>query len=71
MVIKRFIINKGKNVMLSYIDKRSFVTINSGDRIAQLVTQKVEYPFVAVVDDGTDLSATERGKGGFGSTGEN
>lgn len=40
--------------------------INSGDRIAQLVFQKVEQPELEVVES---LDETERGTGGFGSTG--
>jgi dUTP pyrophosphatase len=42
------------------------VTIQDGDRVAQLVVQKVDQiNWVAV----TDLSETSRGTGGFGSTG--
>jgi dUTP pyrophosphatase len=42
--------------------------VNSQDRIAQLVLERiVEEPTVVVVDD---LSETERGEGGFGSTGQ-
>ena len=41
-------------------------TIQPGDRIAQMVLQKVEQiQWVAV----TELGASERGEGGFGSTG--
>ena len=41
-------------------------TIQNGDRIAQIVVARVHrLPFVEV----DDLSATERGEGGFGSTG--
>lgn len=41
-------------------------TIHNGDRIAQIVVARVHrLPFVEV----DDLSATERGEGGFGSTG--
>ena len=42
-------------------------TINPGDRIAQLVIMKVELPEVLQCDD---LSESERGSGGFGSTGK-
>ena len=41
--------------------------INSGDRIAQLVFAKVEQ---AVWNVSESLSETERGEGGFGSTGK-
>lgn len=41
-------------------------TINPGDRIAQLLIQKVELPNFAEADT---LDTTTRGDGGFGSTG--
>ena len=44
---------------------REAVTINRGDRVAQLVINKVERPEIVVVED---LLDTERGEGGFGST---
>ncbi|KAI9220485.1 dUTPase-like protein, partial [Blastocladiella britannica] len=40
--------------------------INEGDRIAQLVLEKIAMVDVVEVED---LDATERGQGGFGSTG--
>ena len=39
---------------------------SKGDRIAQLILEKIATPLVVVVDE---LDATERGEGGFGSTG--
>ena len=42
------------------------VTINRGERIAQLVIQAVERAALVEV---SDLGATRRGAGGFGSTG--
>ena len=41
-------------------------TVQSGDRIAQLMVIPVTCPPIEVVDE---LPATERGEGGFGSTG--
>ena len=41
-------------------------TVQPGDRIAQLMVVPVVQPSVTVVDD---LDETERGAGGFGSTG--
>jgi dUTP pyrophosphatase len=41
--------------------------IKIGDRIAQLIIQKIETPEVEEMDN---LDDTERGKGGFGSTGQ-
>lgn len=43
------------------------VLINAGDRIAQLVVNKIEQPEIIVVDE---LGETIRGEGGFGSTGK-
>ena len=40
--------------------------VKAGDRIAQLVIQKVEYAEFEIVDA---LTETDRGDGGFGSTG--
>jgi dUTP pyrophosphatase len=42
-------------------------TIMHGDRIAQLIIERCETPAVELVDD---LDETERGAGGFGSTGQ-
>jgi dUTP pyrophosphatase len=41
-------------------------TINSGDRIAQMIVAKVEMAFLKPV---LQLESTERGEGGFGHTG--
>ena len=49
-------INLGKN---DYIIQR-------GDKIAQVLIQRVEHPTISVVGD---LSSSARGEGGFGSTG--
>ena len=42
------------------------VTIARGDRIAQLVFARYETP---AIEEATELGASERGEGGFGSTG--
>ena len=42
--------------------------INNGDRIAQMIFQKVERAILVEVES---LSKTERSSGGFGSTGKN
>ncbi|WP_207494911.1 dUTP diphosphatase [Aridibaculum aurantiacum] len=44
------------------------VTINNGDRIAQMVFQKVERVQLRAVEE---INVTERGAGGFGHTGKN
>ncbi len=53
-------------VILVNTDPEADYQVTRGDRIAQLVIQRVEEAFFAVVDE---LPATSRGGGGFGSTG--
>ena len=53
-------------VALINLDPHAAFEVNPGDRIAQLVIQKVENVAWSVVDS---LDATERGEGGFGSSG--
>lgn len=53
-------------VCLVNLDPRETITLHRGDRIAQLVVQRVEQ--VAFVT-ATDLPGSERGTGGHGSTG--
>tara|TARA_A200000159_G_C7250201_1_gene308425 strand:- start:237 stop:725 length:489 start_codon:yes stop_codon:yes gene_type:complete len=55
-------------VLLINTDPKEPFEVNRGERIAQLVIQKVEQ---AEFLDVEDLSETERGDGGFGSTGVN
>ena len=53
-------------VLLLNTDQHTAVTIARGDRIAQLVLQRVaQAQFVQT----SDLESTSRGEGGFGSTG--
>jgi dUTP pyrophosphatase len=52
-------------VIIANIDSREHI-INPGDRIAQLVFSKIEKAELEPVDE---LDETERGSGGFGSTG--
>ncbi|CUR54777.1 Deoxyuridine 5'-triphosphate nucleotidohydrolase Dut [metagenome] len=53
-------------VCLVNLDATTPIELLRGDRIAQLVIQRHE---TAVFDEVDDLSATERGTGGYGSTG--
>lgn len=53
-------------VILVNLDARAAVDVRRGDRIAQLVIQRVEDVTWRVVDS---LDETARGAGGFGSTG--
>jgi dUTP pyrophosphatase len=48
------------------LDPTTAVSIGRGDKIAQLVLQRVEHAEVAEVDE---LDETVRGEGGFGSSG--
>ncbi|KAB3523409.1 dUTP diphosphatase [Corynebacterium sp. zg254] len=58
-------------VCLINLDQEESVSIRRGDRIAQLVVQHVVLCEVDEVDSVEDLGATERGDGGYGSTGRN
>ncbi|CAN5615951.1 dUTP diphosphatase [soil metagenome] len=53
-------------VLLVNLDPTEEFVVERGDRIAQLVIQRVEHADFVVVED---LGETERGTGGFGSTG--
>lgn len=53
------------NVILFNFDDKDF-EIKKGDRIAQLICEKIEQTDIEEV---TDLDSTERGTNGFGSTG--
>ncbi|HEY0076791.1 MAG TPA: dUTP diphosphatase [Abditibacteriaceae bacterium] len=52
-------------VILTNLGREPF-EVKKGDRIAQMVIAKVEQPIIEIVDD---LEETQRGTGGFGSTG--
>lgn len=42
--------------------------VKQGDRVAQLICEKIVHP---VLEEVSDLEITERGEGGFGATGTN
>lgn len=54
-------------VILFNLSKQDF-EVKKGDRVAQLIIEKISTPKVEEVED---LDATERSEGGFGSTGSN
>lgn len=58
---------RGEYIVALHNDTDEVQTVKHGDRIAQLIVQQYIAPDFEVVDD---LSETERGVGGFGSTGE-
>ena len=53
-------------VLLLNTDREAAFAFSSGERIAQLVLVRIEAPDVIEVDD---LATSERGAGGFGSSG--
>lgn len=53
-------------VCLVNLDPAETISIARGDRIAQLVVQRVELPDIVEVDE---LDDTSRGVGGYGSSG--
>ena len=53
------------NIIMINFGRNPFI-IKRGDRIAQMVINKIEIPSIIEVDE---LDDTQRGKGGFGSTG--
>lgn len=53
-------------VLLTNFSRKEFF-VRKGDRIAQLIIEKIEHPEIKEVDE---LDPTERGEGGFGSTGQ-
>ncbi len=55
-------------VILINLDKKKTVKLKKGEKVCQLTIQKVEKADFELVDD---LDKTERGGGGFGSTGLN
>jgi dUTP pyrophosphatase len=54
-------------VILVNMDSKNSISIKRGDRVAQLVIQRVENVQIVPVDA---LPGTDRGAGGFGSTGK-
>jgi deoxyuridine 5'-triphosphate nucleotidohydrolase len=53
-------------VILFNLDSENVFEVQKGDRIAQLILEKIS---MAGLKEVNDLDATERGAGGFGSTG--
>ena len=53
-------------VIVVNLDQREPIRLNRGDRLAQLIVQRVEHAAFEVVDE---LPESVRSEGGFGSTG--
>lgn len=58
---------RGEYIVALHNDTNEMQIVNHGDRIAQLIVQQYVTPNFIEVED---LSDTERGAGGFGSTGK-
>jgi dUTP pyrophosphatase len=54
-------------VILINLDPRTAYEVKKGEKVAQMVFNKVEY---AVFTEAKELAATTRGEGGYGSTGK-
>lgn len=58
---------QGEIMAVIYNDSENTITINPGERVAQLVIIKCEYPQFSIVTEFSEK--TIRGEGGFGSSG--
>ncbi len=54
-------------VILINLDPKTPYEVKKGEKVAQMVFNKIEY---AAFTEASDLTATTRGEGGFGSTGK-
>lgn len=59
---------RGEVCVILFNHSNEDFVVNMGDRIAQLILERISTPDVEVVNS---LESTERGNGGFGSTGVN
>ena len=57
---------RGEVKVLLFNHESTDFAVKRGDRVAQLILEKISTPEVVAVDD---LDASDRGAGGFGSTG--
>ena len=56
-------------VVLFNLSTTNSIEIKTGDKVAQLIIEKAYFPEIVICDT-DELSQTERGEGGFGSTGQ-
>lgn len=61
---------RGEVFILLFNHGHQLVTINPGDRVAQLICEKIETPIVVEASSECYMTETLRGVQGFGSTGE-
>lgn len=62
---------RGPVIVALHNDSNETREIAKGDRIAQLVVIPYYIPYFEITDNVEDMTNTERGEGGFGSTGTN
>ncbi len=62
---------RGPVMVALYNDSTEERQIQHGDRIAQMVVINYIVPDFIITEDINDMSETDRGEGGFGSTGTN
>ena len=60
---------RGEILVILFNFSKENVTIKNGDKIAQLIVQKIMPTEPVIYEPEQDLSKTERGASGFGSTG--
>lgn len=58
---------RGEVIVALYNDSTEMRTISKGDRVAQLIIQPYEK---VEIEEVTNLDSTDRGEGGFGSSGK-
>jgi dUTP pyrophosphatase len=58
---------RGELKVILYNTEYKTFQVHAGDRIAQLIIEKIAHP---VIEEVNELDRTERGAGGFGSTGQ-
>ena len=58
---------RGEYIVVLFNSSSTDYVIEKGQKVAQFLVQKVEHPTIEMVDE---LSDSERGEGGFGSSGK-
>lgn len=58
---------RGEVKVLFFNHSSEYIVIKHGERIAQLIVEKIATPEIEIVEE---LDDTDRGEGGFGSTGK-
>lgn len=59
---------RGNIGVVLFNHSEAYFPVTKGDRIAQFICERIFYP---TLEEVKTLSETERGEGGFGSTGTN